>query len=191
MYVIKKDEYFVKVVNSIPTLVTSLDKATIFNSGEAEKYIRNQVKKSDRMLYDIELVDSPIKQPKVQKVVPEFTKDSVVSALTKIKESAIDKLSDKKHTYIDKLQYYDDIILDIRHYIRDENTRLNACQAANVLYRLQRIERKRAEVKCELNRIGQVIDTFTDAINVAKTFEYAPYKPRVIKDMDEFLKKEI
>lgn len=191
MYIIKKGDYFVKVVNSVPTLVTSLDKATTFNSGEAEKYIKNQVKKSDRVLYDIELVDSPVKQSKNQKLVPEFTKDSVVSALTKIKESAIDKLSDKKHTYIDKLQYYDDVILDIRHYIRDENTRLNACQAANVLYRLQRIERKRAEVKCELKRIGQVIDTFTDAINVAKTFEYAPYKPRVIKDMDEFLKKEI
>ena len=93
--------------------------------------------------------------------------------------------------YKDKLQYYDDVILDIRHYIRDENTRLNACQAANVLYRLQRIERKRAEVKCELQRINQVFDVIDTAISKADDFSYVSYKPRVIENMDEFMEKPI
>ena len=93
--------------------------------------------------------------------------------------------------YKDKLQYYDDVILDIRHYIRDENTRLNACQAANVLYRLQRIERKRTEVKCELQRIQKVFDVINTAISQANDFSYVPYKPRVIENMEEFMKKEI
>ena len=191
MYIIKKGDYYVRVVNSVPTIVTTLDKATTFKAGEAEKYIKNQVKKSDRILYNIEAVSIPKKQPKISDPPElEFKKTSVISELKKIKDS-MGKLYDRQHMYMDKLQYYDDIILDIRHYIRDENTRLNACQAANVLYRLQRIERKRAEVKCELKRIYQVFDSIDNAISVANEFHYTPYKPRVIEDMDEFMRKEI
>lgn len=191
MYIIKKGDYYVRVVNSVPTVVTALDKATTFKAGEAEKYIKNQVKKSDRILYNIEAVSIPKKQSKISDPpTPEFKKTSVISELKKIKDS-MGRLSDRQHMYIDKLQYYDDVILDIRHYIRDENTRLNACQAANVLYRLQRIERKRAEVKCELKRIYQVFDSIDNAISIANEFHYTPYKPRVIDDMDEFMKKEI
>ena len=190
MYVIKKDVYYVRVENSIPTLVTTIDKATTFKAGEAEKYIKNRVKKSDRALYDIESVPSSIKKAKISDPPkPEFTKTSVITELVNIKNSVINKLSDRQHMYMDKLQYYDDAILDIRHYIRDENTRLNACQAANVLYKLQRIERKRAEVKCELKRIGQVFDSVNNAISVANEFEYSPYKPRVIQNMEDFLSK--
>lgn len=192
MYVIKKNKYYVKVVNSIPTLVSTLDIATIFKSGEAEKYISNQIKKSERHLYNIETIDIPEKQHKISSPPkPEFTKSSIVSELNKIKDSITNKLFDKQNMYLDKIQYYDDVILDIRHYIRDENTRLNACQAANVLYRLQRIERKRAEVKCELQRIYQVLNSINNAIQVANEFNYVPYKPRVIDDMDEFMRKEI
>lgn len=192
MYIIKKCGYYVKVENSVPTLVTTLDKATTFKAGEAERYIKNQVKKSDRALYDIEAIDIPTKQPKISEPPePKFKKTSVISELAKIKSSITNSLSDKQRIYLDKLQYYDDVILDIRHYIRDENTRLNACQAANVLYRLQRIERKRAEVKCELKRIYQVFDSIDNAISVANEFHYTPYKPRVIDNMDEFLRKEL
>lgn len=191
MYIIKKGKYYVKVINNKPTLVTALDKATTFKAGEAEKYIMNQVKKSDRGQYNVEAVSSTAKQTKTAvPPEPEFKKTSVISELKKIKNS-MGSLSDRQQMYVDKLQYYDDIILDIRHYIRDESTRLNACQAANVLYRLQRIERKRAEVKCELNRINQVFDSINGAINAADEFKYVPYKPRVIENMDEFLRKEI
>lgn len=34
--VIKKSDYYVRVNNSVPTLVTTLDKATLFKVGEAE-----------------------------------------------------------------------------------------------------------------------------------------------------------
>lgn len=192
LYVIKKDKYYVKVVNNKPTLVSTLDRATTFKAGEAEKYIKNQIKKNFRSQYIIETVEIKSKQHKVNDLPePEFVKTDVVSSLKEVRKSIINQLSDKQHEYFDKLQYYDDAILDIRHYIRDESTRLNACQAANVLYRLQRIERKRAEVKCELQRIGQIFDSIDGAINVANEFHYTPYKPRVIENMDEFLRKEI
>ena len=190
--VIKKSDYYVKAVGNSPVLVSTLDKATLFKVGEAEKYIKNRIRKNVRNEYQIvqtEIQDVPSKISDIPK--PEFQKSSVTSELKDIKESVHKKLSDKQNMYKDKLQYYDDVILDIRHYIRDENTRLNACQAANVLYRLQRIERKRAEVKCELQRINQVFDAINTAISKADDFSYVPYKPRVIENMDEFLKKPI
>lgn len=191
LYVIKKDKYYVRVENNKPTLVSTVDKATTFKAGEADKYIKNQVKKNLRSQYIIETVEIKSKHKINDIPKPEFVKTDVLSSLKEVRKSIINQLSDKQHEYLDKLQYYDDVILDIRHYIRDESTRLNACQAANVLYRLQRIERKRAEVKCELNRIYQVFDSINNAIQVANEFNYVPYKPRVIDDMDEFMRKEI
>lgn len=67
----------------------------------------------------------------------------------------------------------------------------HACQAVNVLYRLQRIERKRVEVKRELQRIDYVFSTISSAISNADKFHYEPYKPRVIQDMEEFLSKKV
>lgn len=191
LYVIKKDKYYVKVVNNVPTLVSTLDKATTFKTGEADKYIKNQIKKNLRNQYIVETVEIKPKHKINDIPEPEFVKTDVLSSLKEVRKSIISQLSDKQHEYLDKLQYYDDAILDIRHYIRDESTRLNACQAANVLYRLQRIERKRAEVKCELKRIYQVFDSIDNAISVANEFHYTPYKPRVIENMDEFMRKEI
>ena len=149
--VIKKSDYYVKAVGNSPVLVSTLDKATLFKVGEAEKYIKNRIRKNVRNEYQIvqtEIQDVPSKISDIPK--PEFKKSSVTSELKDIKESVHKKLSDRQNMYKDKLQYYDDVILDIRHYIRDENTRLNACQAANVLYRLQRIERKRTEANCNV-----------------------------------------
>ena len=187
--VIKKSDYYVKAVGNSPVLVSTLDKATLFKVGEAEKYIKNRIRKNVRNEYQIvqtEIQDVPSKISDIPK--PEFQKSSVTSELKDIKESVHKKLSDRQNMYKDKLQYYDDVILDIRHYIRDENTRLNACQAAKVLYKLQQIERSRADVKREIARINLIQDTIDSTINNADNFEYAPYKPRVIEDMDKFLK---
>lgn len=190
--VIKKSDYYVRVNNSVPTLVTTLDKATLFKVGEAEKYIKNQIKKSHRSEYNIVQTDIEDKPTKITDIPqPEFTQKKLNSALSQINTVIHNKLSEQREIYRDKLKYYDDVILDIRHYIRDESTRLNACQAANVLYRLQRIERKRVEVKRELQRIDYVFSTISSAISNADKFHYEPYKPRVIQDMEEFLSKKV
>lgn len=192
MYVIKKEGYYVKILNNKPSLVTTVDRATKFSAGEAEKYINNQIKKNVREQYIVEKIDNKPKEHKLNDIPePEFVKTDVISSLKSVRKLVDEKLCNKQNEYKDKLQYYDDIILDIRHYIRDKNTRLNACQAANVLYRLQRIERKRAEVKRELKRIGYVYDSLNNALSVADEFDYSPYKPRVIKDIDEFMKKDL
>lgn len=166
-----------RIYNNIPTIVTDLRKATVFQKNEAEKYINNQVKKSQRNLYTVKKISQ----------ISEIHKTDTIQELNSIKETVQRKFSDRKNKCTEKLQYYDGIILDIRHYIRNENTRLNACQAAKVLYKLQQIERNRANIKRELQRIELINRSVENAITEADKFEYEEYKPRSIKDMDEFI----
>lgn len=191
LYVIQKvgqDNLYVKVERGIPVVVTDINKATQFCKNEAEKYINNQIRKSQRELYYVSENKSKTTISKQNTSDNNAIKNQVVSELKNIKSDIVRKFSRQKDKCTDKLQYYDGVILDIRHYIRDENTRLNACQAAKVLYKLQQVERSRAEVKREIARINLIQDTIDSTINNADNFEYSPYKPRVIEDMDKFLK---
>ena len=181
MYVIQKsDNQYVWVQNNVPTIVTDLRKATVFQKNEAERYINNQVKKSQRELYTVK---------KIPSISTDTYKTDTISELNSIKETIQRKFSDRRNKCVEKLQYYDGAILDIRHYIRDNNTRLNACQAAKILFKLQRIERNRADVKREIQRIDLINSSVENVITEADKFDYEEYKPRCIKDMDEFLKE--
>ena len=190
--VVRKDDYYVKVVNNNPVTVSSIKQATPFESvKEAQTYINKQIRKSIRNQYRAEPVaKQPEKNMMYEGANIEVKKTNVVSALQQVRSKMIGEMKDLQHDYIDKLQYYENVILDIRHYIRDYNTNLDTQQAANILYRLQRIERKRAEVKRELRRISNIFDSIDDAIKVADDYEYEPYKPRVIDDMGVFLESE-
>ena len=184
MYVIQKADkpnHYIRVVNNVPSVVTDVRKATVFQRNEAEKYINNQVKKSQRSLYTVQKISplSPI----------DIYKTDTLYELNSIKETVQRKFSDRRNKYVEKLQYYDGVILDLRHYIRNEDTRLNACQAAKILFKLQKIERNRADIKREIQRIDLINNSVENAITEADKFEYEEYKPRCIKDMDEFLKE--
>ena len=182
MYVIQKsNNQFVRVQNNIPTIVTDVRKATVFQRNEAEKYINNQIKKSQRSLYTVQKITPP-------SPIDTYKTDTLYE-LNSIKETVQRKFSDRRSKYVEKLQYYDGVILDLRHYIRDNNTRLNACQAAKILFKLQKIERNRADIKREIQRIDLINNSVENAITEADKFEYEEYKPRCIKDMDEFLKE--
>lgn len=185
MFVIKckgSDNRYIRVQNNLPVIVTDIKKATIFNTGEAEKYIHNQMKKSMRNTVAV-VGCTDVKNTE------DALKLDTVSELQFVKDDIRNKLSQKKNKCSEKLQYYDDMILDIRHYIRDDKTKLNACQAAKVLYKLQKIERCRADVKRELQRIQQIFQGIDDVIKTANNFKYDDYKPRVIHDMSDFLGK--
>lgn len=182
LYVIQKsDNQYVRIYNNIPSIVTDIRKATVFQKNEAEKYINNQVKKSQRGLYSVYKIS-------LSSSVDTYKTDTL-QELNSIKETVQRKFSDRRNKYVEKLQYYDGAILDIRHYIRDNNTRLNACQAAKILFKLQRIERNRADIKREIQRIDLINSSVENVITEADKFEYDEYKPRCIKDMDEFLKE--
>ena len=127
MYVIQKvgqDNLYVKVERGIPVVVTDINKATQFSKNEAEKYINNQIRKSQRELYYVSESKSKTTISKQNNSENNTIKNQVVSELKSIKSDIVRKFSKQKDKCIEKLQYYDGVILDIRHYIRDENTRL-------------------------------------------------------------------
>ena len=92
--------------------------------------------------------------------------------------------------YIQKLQEYDGMILDIRHWLRDENTKLNVCQGYQVVKRLQDIERERAACKKEMQRVTMLRDAVKKACRESVSFEYNEYKNRQIEDVRAFIFKD-
>ena len=86
-----------------------------------------------------------------------------------------------------KIAQYDDMILDIRHYIRDKDTKLNTVYGYKVIKLMQEIERKRLDCKYEIARIEQLKSRLTTDLNKFDKFEFEPYKPRVITNIDDYL----
>ena len=85
------------------------------------------------------------------------------------------------------LAYYDNAIIDIMHFLGDENCKLNASQLCKVAKRLQELERGHTAAKKELNRIKAVIDAIYDINITASEFDYQPYKPKVIASIKEII----
>lgn len=104
----------------------------------------------------------------------------ITETITKSLEPMIDY-------YRNQLSTYDKMLSDVRHYIRDENTNLNACMGYKAFRAMQDLERKRADVKRELRRITILRQSVEKAVEEAKDFKYEPYQNRVIEDVAEFI----
>ena len=79
------------------------------------------------------------------------------------------------------------MILDIRHFLRREDTKLNACQGYIVVRKLQVLERERAACKKELQRLLLLKTSIRQAIKEADEFDYVEYKNREIVNVREYL----
>ena len=191
MFVIKKagyDDRYIMVQKNMPIVVTDINKATCFSKTEAEKYLLTRVRKNTRKEFEIVecAVDKNATQRK-ENSVSDAIKADTIEELKTVKHSVDQIFSTKRNKLSENLKYYDDVILDIRHYIRDEETKLNACQAAKVLYKLQTIERKRSEIKKELQRVDGILRGFGCLVKDTENFAYDKYKPRVVQNIKEYL----
>ena len=110
--------------------------------------------------------------------------DNCTSAL---QETIDTYLTPKIEKYTSELKKYDGMILDIRHYLRDEHTKLNACQGYKVASVLQELERGRADCKKELQRFAMLKSSVIKACSDSKAFEYDEYKNREIENVAEFI----
>lgn len=79
------------------------------------------------------------------------------------------------------------MILDIRHYLRNKDTKLNACQGWKVMVKLQKIERERADCKKELQRVAMLKSSIKKAVKESEQFEYDEYKNREIENVAEYI----
>lgn len=86
-----------------------------------------------------------------------------------------------------QLRKYDDMILDIRHYLRDKDTKLNACQGYKTMVVLQKLERERASCKKELKRATMLKSSVLKAVTESETFDYEKYKNRCIENVAEYI----
>ena len=156
---------------------------------EANDFIRKMFSRKARKKYravksenDSELELVPLK--------PDVAKESTVNL-----KSSIDSFNETIHAHLDpeiesyskKLQEYDGMILDIRHWLRDENTKLNVCQGYQVVKKLQDIERARAACKKELQRVSALRNNVRKACQESVSFEYEDYKNRQIDDVRTFI----
>ena len=192
MYLIQdtNNRFIKKTTNNQITYTYSESLADVFPSErEANDFIRKMFSKKARKKYravksenDSELELVPLK--------PDVAKESTVNL-----KSSIDSFNETIHTHLDpeiesyskKLQEYDGMILDIRHWLRDENTKLNVCQGYQVVKKLQNIERARAACKKELQRVSALRNNVRKACQESVSFEYEDYKNRQIDDVRTFI----
>ena len=192
MYLIQdtNNRFIKKTTNNQITYTYSESLADVFPSErEANDFIRKMFSKKARKKYrtvksenDSELELVPLK--------PDVAKESTVNL-----KSSIDSFNETIHTHLDpeiesyskKLQEYDGMILDIRHWLRDENTKLNVCQGYQVVKKLQDIERARAACKKELQRVSALRNNVRKACQESVSFEYEEYKNRQIDDVRTFI----
>lgn len=106
---------------------------------------------------------------------------------TTIKAMIDTYLVPKIDKYTAKVKKYDGMILDIRHYIRDPKTKANACWGFMIFQAQQKLERKRAEAKKELQRFTAFKNSILKAIKEFEEFEYEEYKNRQINNIVDFI----
>ena len=192
MYLIQdtNNRFIKKTTNNQITYTYSESLADVFPSErEANDFIRKMFSRKARKKYravksenDSELELVPLK--------PDVAKESTVNL-----KSSIDSFNETIHTHLDpeiesyskKLQEYDGMILDIRHWLRDENTKLNVCQGYQVVKKIQDIERARETCKKELQRVTALRNAVRKACQESVSFEYEDYKNRQIDDVRTFI----
>jgi len=184
------NRFIKKTTNNQITYTYSESIADVFPSErEANDFIRKMFSRKARKKYravksenDSELELVPLK--------PDVAKESTVNL-----KSSIDSFNETIHTHLDpeiesyskKLQEYDGMILDIRHWLRDDNTKLNVCQGYQVVKKIQDIERARETCKKELQRVTALRNAVRKACQESVSFEYEDYKNRQIDDVRTFI----
>lgn len=196
MYLITnvKGKFLKETLDSI-TFVANETLAEKFNSQrEASDYILKHFAKKKRRFYKISYIsdvgnDLLHSASSTQHTHHEPIEDIDCSFSQTVQNAISTYLLPDIDQYRAELKKYDDIILDIRHYIRDENMKANACMGYKIFKRLQEVERKRANCKKELQRLVRLQSGIQNAITESENFEYEPYRNRIIENMLEFIEK--
>lgn len=200
----KVGQYLKTSANNKTTFTSNENLADTFNSEkEATAYICKKFPKKKRKDYkSIEyncnsLTNSPIHLHNNESSVAygcclgqkkmQLSLDSFDDVPTTIKAMIDTYLVPKIDKYTAKVKKYDGMILDMRHYIRDPKTKANACWGFMIFQAQQKLERKRAEAKKELQRFTAFKNSILKAIKEFEEFEYEEYKNRQINNIVDFI----
>lgn len=168
--------------------------ATSFPSErEAADFLRKMFSKKQRKIYKVvqdinkPLSDFITKHQLIQSDVLNKDYDKYSDTIIGFGNFVDTYLTPEIERYSKELSYYDRQIQDIRHFIRDESTKLNAYQGYQVFAKMQELERKRVSVKKELQRYAYLRARINKAVRYFEDFEYEEYKNREIEDVRAFL----
>ena len=184
------NRFIKKTMNNQITYTYSESLADVFPSErEANDFIRKMFSKKARKKY------RAVKSENDSEIELVPTKPNTAEESTVNLKSSIDSFDETIRTHLDpeiekhskKLQEFDGMILDIRHWLRNENTKLNVCQGYQVVKKLQDIERAREACKKELQRVTALRNTVRKACQESVRFEYEDYKNRQIDDVRAFI----
>lgn len=201
MYLImnNRGQYLKTTLDKI-SFVNNKTMADSFNSKrESTDYIVKHFPKRKRKQYHVAFV-SDLVEPLSNKesIISQTDLNNNISVDNTISTPKIDyikKLQDIVDTYLvpemekykSEVKKYDDMILDIRHYIRDDSTKANASWGYKIFKTLQIVERQRADCKKEFQRINTLKYNIQKSLTDFNNFEYEPYNNREIKNVVEFI----
>jgi len=156
---------------------------------EATDFIRKAFKKKTRKNYKAVRCDNDFVSDlqSYQSSENEKIADRYIKSIEGFEKVISTYLDPEIERYTQELQKFDGVILDIRHWLRDENTKLNASQGYQVMKKLQDIERERVVCKKQLQRVAILRGCVRKACTKSETFEYDDYKNRQIEDVKVFL----
>lgn len=196
MYLIKdRKGRFLKIThNNNISYTTNESLAEHFPSErEAADFLRKMFSKKQRKIYKVvqdinkPLSDFITKHQLIQSDVLNQDYDKYSDTIIGFGNFVDTYLTPEIEKYSKELSRYDKQIQDIRHFIRDENTKLNAYQGYQVFAKMQELERKRVSVKKELQRYAYLRARINKAVRYFEDFEYEEYKNREIEDVRAFL----
>ena len=185
----KWEGYYIKRTNTNGYSLVKINEATKFNDGQARVFLNTVIPFDQRKHYEIIQCDRSVvpEKPNVTKIQDkQEAKDTAKIAYT-IQQYAVSQFTELKSELESQLNYYDNAIIDILHFIGDENCRLNAVQLCKVAQKLQEFERGHTKTKKELRRIESIMDKVNSIKNDASNFNYMPYKPRVLHSIDDII----
>lgn len=192
MYLIKdKSDRYLKInIDNKIKFVNNETLADVFPSErEATDFIRKVFKKKTRKNYRVVKCDNDFVSDlkTYQSLNEKETDDRYAKGIQAFDEIINTYLNPEIEKYTEQLREYDYMILDIRHWLRDKKTKLNACRGYQAMKKLQDIERERVDCKKELQRVAMLRGSIRKACNESVNFEHEEYKYKQIKNMEEFL----
>lgn len=199
-YVLTDNNFFIgKDFRGRPTAVTERKKAFTFKTGvAADNFLRclpDNIKRYNWEVCDLDEGDEETMIPEIKKfgnptkpTTLENTDFDIFEFFTQVIQtmSQIDRFI---ANMVSNEQIIDMKILDIRHYIRDNNHKLNAIQMQRLGYYLQDLEKERYEYKSKrliASMFASNIDALKDKNNIDKMNDVitSKYHPRVLDDTD-------
>ena len=186
----KYEGFYAKRIDTGGYSLAPIDEATKFKDKQARVFLNTVIPFKQRKDFDIiqcGRYETPTTKTSATQPPSNKEIDDTAKVAYTIQQYATSQFAKLKQDLEKQLNYCDSAIIDVLHFLGDENCRLNAVQLCKVAQKLQEFERGHTAAKKELRRIESVMEAVGGIKDKAGEFEYQPYKPKVIHSIEELI----